>query len=199
MQRVRGVTEWLYVVGPPESGFVKIGCSRNPRRRLAELQTAARSRRRNTVMPRSIDSRALMVLYQQPGDQDLERGLHAHFTASWVMGEWFALGTSAVERVREAINHLHSLGRTSMSAPFLGAARPANSDAVYLMSAAGPAHRWNSGRQWRTLRAGCGTYLAGARKTTFAAALGFSIPLCDRCFPTVPQAVAYPDGDPDNI
>lgn len=174
---------WIYIIGPPEAGFVKIGTSRQPGQRLSALQSCARSRRSNTIMPRSIDPSVLMVLYQQPGGRPVEKELHAHFATSWVMGEWYALGSSAVARVRSAIADLHLRGRIDVGPPPQSAVRPRNSDVVYLLGAAGPAHQLGSGRQWRTRRTRCGESLAGARSATFAGAFAYSIPICERCFP----------------
>lgn len=156
MQSVRsGTGEWVYVIGSPEAGLVKIGASKNPGQRLVALQGAARRRKQgNTIMPRSIFPEQLMVLYQQPGGQPIEKQLHWFFASSWVMGEWYALGADAVSRVHAAITDLHLRGVIKVGPAAQSAIRPTITDVIRLLSAAGPAHRLSGGRQWRTERAG---------------------------------------------
>lgn len=64
---------WVYFVLCGER--VKIGISKNPRRRLSGLRTGS--------------SRLLRLFYVTPGDMELERELHRQFGADRVNGEWF--------------------------------------------------------------------------------------------------------------
>lgn len=79
----------IYVIGP-DSGPVKLGYTgANVKRRLTQLAMGS--------------SQALKLLWQTEGGQDLERRLHQRLIASRVRGEWFDLGDSPVERVKEAL------------------------------------------------------------------------------------------------
>lgn len=61
---------------------VKIGVSKNPRRRLDDLKTGS--------------SRLVSIRYVMPGDRQKERELHTLFAEYRVNGEWF-LFTSAIK------------------------------------------------------------------------------------------------------
>lgn len=67
---------FVYFLGRPSTGAVKIGFSNLPERRLGELQTGN-------------DERLDLIGYV-PGSKTLERRLHDYLSASRLMGEWFA-------------------------------------------------------------------------------------------------------------
>ncbi len=83
---------FVYVIGPPGSGRVKIGTSLNPQKRLKELQTGNPDR--------------LEVLWAAPGGRDLESALHRTFSAYRIEGEWFDFGT--IEPVGAIPRAVHS-------------------------------------------------------------------------------------------
>lgn len=64
-----------YAITDRTQPFVKIGCSRNLRNRLAGLQTSWPG--------------LLEVIWQAPGGAALEAQLHRHFVNRRVRGEWF--------------------------------------------------------------------------------------------------------------
>jgi len=64
-----------FIQAGDENGPVKIGCSENPRMRLADLQTAHYEQ--------------LVLLGVLPGTLDLERELHRLAKDSFIRGEWY--------------------------------------------------------------------------------------------------------------
>ncbi|MFI5814945.1 GIY-YIG nuclease family protein [Streptomyces sp. NPDC051643] len=66
---------WAYAIADRSSSYVKIGCSADPRTRLAVLQTGWPG--------------VLEILWQERGGRALEVHLHNHFAARRVRGEWF--------------------------------------------------------------------------------------------------------------
>lgn len=83
------MTEFVYVIGAPNSGRVKIGWSNDVDRRLGEIQ--------------SMSPVSLVVQMTAEGDRELEAVLHRHFKDCRVHGEWFDLGDDAVKQVTEAL------------------------------------------------------------------------------------------------
>ncbi|MGQ4397890.1 GIY-YIG nuclease family protein [Streptomyces violaceoruber] len=82
--------EYVYLMGSPSSPNVKIGRSVRPSVRLQEVQEDV--------------GQTLALMWTTPGGNEMERGLHRHFAAQRVHGEWFALGyTQAVSLVEAAI------------------------------------------------------------------------------------------------
>lgn len=71
--------QWVYLVGSPLVTPVKIGTSRRPAERLADLQVGS-------PVP-------LSLLWKTPGTRDLERMLHDYFVHYRTHGEWFDFGT----------------------------------------------------------------------------------------------------------
>lgn len=66
---------FVYFIQCGEAGPIKIGLSRCPNRRLAQLQTA--------------HSEPLRLLHAEPGDRVDEEGMHAWFAHARIRGEWF--------------------------------------------------------------------------------------------------------------
>jgi hypothetical protein len=75
----------VYVIGDPNTnGPVKIGTTRSLPARLAAIKSG-----RGAVVPDGVDLTAIEVLYDYPGDRNLERALHQFNAASRLVGEWF--------------------------------------------------------------------------------------------------------------
>jgi len=67
----------IYLIQNLNNGFVKIGRSANPQKRLRQLQTG------------SGDKLTLLRTYQSTNDVVVERRLHSMFWQSKKKGEWF--------------------------------------------------------------------------------------------------------------
>lgn len=67
--------QFVYMVCPLDVSRVKIGLAKNPKERLASLQTA--------------NAELLVCIACFPGGRELEANLHEHFKASHIRGEWF--------------------------------------------------------------------------------------------------------------
>lgn len=78
MSRKKKPVQWVYLVGSPLVTPVKIGTSRNPAQRLADLQVGS-------PVP-------LSLLWKTPGTRELERMLHDYFVHYRSHGEWFDFG-----------------------------------------------------------------------------------------------------------
>jgi hypothetical protein len=74
-QRRRTGDRQVYVIQDGKTGSVKIGCSRDPSMRLAELQRSTPNR--------------LTLLVAVPGTMRQERALHRRFKTAQLAGEWF--------------------------------------------------------------------------------------------------------------
>lgn len=81
---------WAYAIAEAaRPHYVKIGCSADPKRRLAGMQTS--------------HSGVLEILWQAPGGAALEAALHERFAQRRVRGEWFDFtGVNPVELIAEA-------------------------------------------------------------------------------------------------
>lgn len=81
-RRGEATSSFLYVISEGENGPIKIGRSRNPGARMAELQTG--------------NARRLCVVatYELTHDEacDAERKLHEELSEFAMAGEWFDLG-----------------------------------------------------------------------------------------------------------
>jgi hypothetical protein len=83
--------EWIYVIGCAESRLVKIGRSVDPEQRRGTLQRSCPVQ--------------LAVLWQTPGNYQLENALHHRFFDHWSHGEWFDFGDQdPVELVNAAVS-----------------------------------------------------------------------------------------------
>lgn len=81
-------TEFVYLIGGPDSSLVKIGRSTNVTKRLANIRTMSPA--------------PLQILWQHVGGDELEKALHRWFRAERKHGEWFALGDDPISAVAEA-------------------------------------------------------------------------------------------------
>ncbi|MER7953873.1 GIY-YIG nuclease family protein [Streptomyces sp. NPDC096030] len=81
--------EFVYVIGSPGSRTVKLGRSRNPKRRLSQIQT---------MSPVPL---ALLAIHE--GDHEAETYLHRAFAARRTHGEWFAFDDDPLEAVSLAL------------------------------------------------------------------------------------------------
>lgn len=80
---------YAYAIADRSNTFVKIGCSRNVRERLAGLQTSWPGE--------------LSVIWMGPGGRAVESHLHEVFAGRRVRGEWFDFaGVNAIELIRRA-------------------------------------------------------------------------------------------------
>jgi len=70
-----GRAGWVYAIRSRDTGLIKLGMSRDPKRRLRDLSTASSSE--------------LELLWSHGGGLSLEAFLHRYFTARHVRGEWF--------------------------------------------------------------------------------------------------------------
>lgn len=87
---------WTYLVGAEGSSLVKVGWAKNPKKRVAALQTGS-------PVP-------LTLLWSAEGAY--EEYLHAEFAAFRVRGEWFDFATvgDPVEAVRDAVEQTKTPG-----------------------------------------------------------------------------------------
>jgi len=76
----------VYFVQQGDNGAIKIGCSKDPSKRLAALQTG--------------HSETLRLLTCAPGTQQQERALHDRFAHLRVSGEWFRPGDDLLSYIR---------------------------------------------------------------------------------------------------
>ena len=85
--------DWGSIQKPPVSGFVyllrsslgfKIGCARNPERRIAEIAT---------LLPFEV---SIEHIFPAPDMYSAEFALHFHFESKRIRGEWFSLDESDV-------------------------------------------------------------------------------------------------------
>lgn len=76
----------VYFVQQGDSGAIKIGCSKDPTKRLATLQCG--------------HSEHLRMLTCAPGTQQQERALHDRFAHLRVSGEWFRPGDDLLAYIR---------------------------------------------------------------------------------------------------
>jgi hypothetical protein len=85
--------EVVYVIGSPSSRLVKIGRTKNLKKRFGDIQ-------RMSPAP-------LEVLWSTPGGHKLEQALHERFRTQRSHGEWFDFGTTdAVKAVAQAVDEL---------------------------------------------------------------------------------------------
>ena len=91
---------YIYLI-KSTSGHYKIGQSKNPKRRLKELQKGA------TIGPFELD---LVCYFKVKDMDDIEDHLHGYFYAERVIGEWFNLSNDQVKEfekeVREVLQHV---------------------------------------------------------------------------------------------
>lgn len=71
----RGLAGRAYAIRNADTGLIKLGMSKDPKRRLRQLATASASR--------------LELLWSHEGGSSLETFLHRRFAARHVRGEWF--------------------------------------------------------------------------------------------------------------
>jgi len=71
----RSVSGFAYAISAPDRKLVKIGCTKDPRKRLAALQSAS-------PFP-------LAFIWLQVGGYELERHLHKTLVRRRIRGEWF--------------------------------------------------------------------------------------------------------------
>lgn len=81
------VQSWVYFIRAGESGPIKIGTAKDPRRRLAGLQTS-------TAVP-------LHILAAMAGDRTAEQRLHQRFQHLRLRGEWFVPEPELLEYIRQ--------------------------------------------------------------------------------------------------
>ncbi len=80
----------VYAIGLPDGSMVKIGTT-------TDLGSRLRSLRHNSPVP-------LVVLWQTPGDDKLERRLHTYFGHKRAHGEWFSFaGSDVIAELQAAI------------------------------------------------------------------------------------------------
>jgi hypothetical protein len=72
----------VYAIGLPDGNMVKIGTT-------TDLTGRLRSLRYNSPVP-------LVILWQMPGNSELERRLHTHFAHRRAHGEWFSFADADV-------------------------------------------------------------------------------------------------------
>lgn len=82
----------VYVIAAGAAGPVKIGISRDPRRRLKELQAHSPARLRCHMFVRELDGR----------DREFEAHLHATLNSHRLHGEWFAVSADQAEAAVDA-------------------------------------------------------------------------------------------------
>lgn len=78
---------YVYFIQGLCGGAIKIGFSKNPEKRLAELQTG---------YPDS-----LTIILMIPGTEATERAIHREFEASRLKGEWFRPDKYVLDRIKE--------------------------------------------------------------------------------------------------
>lgn len=71
----RSVTGFAYAISAPDRKLVKIGCTGDPQKRLAALQSAS--------------PLLLSIIWRQVGGYELEQHLHKTLVRRRVRGEWF--------------------------------------------------------------------------------------------------------------
>jgi hypothetical protein len=76
----------IYVIRNDRDGFLKIGFSDDPMKRLKQLQTAT---------PYKME---LVAVFE--GERDLEAAIHRHLRHHRLSGEWFAWSWTVTELVR---------------------------------------------------------------------------------------------------
>ena len=95
---------YIYVIGDAEQSVVKIGWSRDPRKRRVGLQTSS-------PFP-------LSLWWVTEGGRDLEEMLHLQFAGQGLGGEWFDFPRrDAVARVKEAVERLREPSQRRHSPP----------------------------------------------------------------------------------
>lgn len=77
---------FVYFIQRGEAGPIKIGQSKNPKARLASLQTAS--------------DQPLRFVAIATGDKQSERELHAKFASARLTGEWFSPTEELIEHAR---------------------------------------------------------------------------------------------------
>jgi hypothetical protein len=83
------VTSWVYFIQAGDDGPIKIGTSRDPRKRFLELQTAS---------PYPLHVRAI-----GPGGRAAEHRMHTRFAGCRLHGEWFE-PVPAIQRIVDQLN-----------------------------------------------------------------------------------------------
>lgn len=78
---------YVYFIQGLCGGAIKIGFSKNPEKRLAELQTGYPD--------------TLTILLMIPGTEATERAIHREFEASRLKGEWFRPDKYVLDRIKE--------------------------------------------------------------------------------------------------
>ncbi|MEU6071396.1 GIY-YIG nuclease family protein [Streptomyces sp. NPDC047082] len=84
------MTGYVYVMGSDQWPYVKIGYSKDPAKRLWFVQVGSPVR--------------LELLATYEGGRALEAALHRYFAQYRMSGEWFDLGSKAVERIGVAVD-----------------------------------------------------------------------------------------------
>lgn len=84
---------WVYVIGRSD-GKLKIGVSRDPKRRLADLGTA------------NAEPLSLIASVSVPAPAHVERFLHGLFARNRVGGEWFVIDPQRVTRVLSGLGQI---------------------------------------------------------------------------------------------
>lgn len=98
---VSSVDEYVYVITTPDMSFCKIGYSKNPEKRLKELQTSHHSK--------------LSIYTVFRGDRLVEKKLHQIYKSHKTMGEWFKFnGTELKTKIDSIKDSFDGLDR-----PFL--------------------------------------------------------------------------------
>ncbi len=88
---------FVYCIGRDVAGAVKIGWSRDPEQRLAQLQTASPD--------------TLRILAILPGSKNVEHGLHEVFGDCAIRGEWFdSSGGTVAETFNELLTSFFGRG-----------------------------------------------------------------------------------------
>ncbi len=95
-KKEKGKSGYIYLI-KSTSGHYKIGQSKNPRRRLIELQKGA------TIGPFELD----LICYFAVNDMDeAENYLHAVYHDSRINGEWFLLNNEQVEQIKKGMQYV---------------------------------------------------------------------------------------------
>jgi hypothetical protein len=76
---------YVYFIADLEKDVVKIGISKNPKKRLKQLQTS--------------NSNRLALLGFIEGNLDKERYLQTYFRKYWLSGEWFKLNDFVLDYI----------------------------------------------------------------------------------------------------
>lgn len=84
----------IYIIHAEGTGFVKIGTSREPERRLGEIQTGC--------------PHVCRIVHTVPGTREIESGVHRRLAPNRAAGEWFLFTDKTIQEiistVDEAIN-----------------------------------------------------------------------------------------------